>query len=113
MREQGIPPIGSRRRRAAMLHSPNIPFAELPYQCFQEARKFLQEDRNEKLDKIRDQRERIARLKTKALTSMKGNVVDPQILHRLKSMRTTLEHLKILADSNDPIVKKRFEDGRG
>ncbi len=32
---------------------------------------------------------------------------------RLLSMRTALEELKILADINDPLVKKRFEDGKG
>jgi large subunit ribosomal protein L35 len=32
---------------------------------------------------------------------------------RLSSMRRELERLKILADINDPMVKKRFEDGDG
>src|SRR5215469_16763277 len=45
----GITPIGSRRRRAALRTSDNIPFEQLPYQCFQEARKVLQQDREEKL----------------------------------------------------------------
>ena len=33
--------------------------------------------------------------------------------HRLRSMRTRLHALKISADKNDPIVKKKFEDGLG
>ena len=32
---------------------------------------------------------------------------------RIASMSRAIEHLKILADSNDPLVKKRFEDGEG
>ncbi|KAK4504713.1 hypothetical protein PRZ48_002675 [Zasmidium cellare] len=110
LREQKKIPIGSRRRRAAMLTSPNIPFVELPYQCFQEARKYLQEDRTQKLEEIRVQRERIERLADKV-------VVDPSEQqkknHRLRSMRQYLEELKILADINDPMIKKKFEDGQG
>ena len=33
--------------------------------------------------------------------------------NRLTSMRKRLEELKILADINDPVIKKRFEDGEG
>lgn len=32
---------------------------------------------------------------------------------KLVAMHKYLEHLKILADSNDPVIKKRFEDGLG
>ena len=32
---------------------------------------------------------------------------------RLMAMQKHLEHLKILADINDPTIKKRFEDGEG
>jgi large subunit ribosomal protein L35 len=32
---------------------------------------------------------------------------------RLKSMRKHLHDLIILADINDPIVKRKFEDGQG
>ena len=32
---------------------------------------------------------------------------------RLRSMRNYVEELKILADINDPMVKKRHEDGEG
>src|SRR5204863_6360819 len=48
----GTPPVGSRRRRAALRTSQNVPFEQLPYQCFQEARKILQEDRQEKLQAL-------------------------------------------------------------
>lgn len=93
-----------------MLTSPNIPFVELPYQCFQEARKFLQEDRNEKLEEIKKQRERIERLSDKVVVEESEKAKKD---HRLRSMRRTLEELKILADINDPMVKKTFEDGHG
>lgn len=93
-----------------MLSSPNIPFVELPYQCFQEARKFLQEDRDQKLEEIRAQREKIERLSDKVVVD---EVEKQKRDHRLRSMRRHLEELKILADINDPIIKKKFEDGHG
>lgn len=33
--------------------------------------------------------------------------------NKLRSMRRRLERLKIMADINDPIIRKRFEDGQG
>ena len=116
---QGTYPIGSRRRRAAIRTSQNIPFEQLPYQCFQEARKILQDDRQEKLQDIEKQRGRIERLSAKDVTDngrLQGDAQRQalhQKEHRLKSMRKELERLKILADINDPMVKKRFEDGEG
>lgn len=104
-------PIGSRRRRAALAHSPGIPFDELPYQCFQEARKILIADRAEKLQKIETERYRIARLRETDPNTFPGGEVYKQ--RRLRSMLAELEHLKILADINDPNVKRRFEDGNG
>ncbi|KAK3679966.1 mitochondrial 54S ribosomal protein YmL35 [Recurvomyces mirabilis] len=102
-------PIGSRRRRAAMASTTQIPFSQLPYQCFQEARAYLKEDRDEKLGAIQQQRERIERLRQKS--------VPPEYAwrheNRVRSMLTSLEELKIQADINDPIVKKTFEDGQG
>ncbi|KAF2212946.1 hypothetical protein CERZMDRAFT_39842 [Cercospora zeae-maydis SCOH1-5] len=109
-REQGKMPIGSRRRRRAIASSANVPFEQLPYQCFQEARKFLQEDRAEKLDMIARSRERIEKL----LQSVP--VTEADIAYKenaLRDMRRRLEVTKILADINDPMVKKRFEDGEG
>lgn len=93
-----------------MLNSPNIPFVELPYQCFQEARKFLQEDRNQKLEEIRAQREKIERLSDKVVVD---EVEKQKKDNRLRSMRRHLEELKILADINDPMIKKKHEDGNG
>lgn len=103
-------PVGSRRRRAALAGSQNIPFEQLPYQCFQEARKILQEDRQEKIAQIEDQRARIQRLKEQDAAVSGGEM---QKETRLASMRRYMERLKILADINDPLVKKRFEDGKG
>lgn len=103
-------PVGSRRRRAALLTSSNIPFEQLPYQCFQEARKILQSDRQEKIEQIEDQRARIERLKVQDVGVSGGQM---QKETRLASMRRHLETLKVLADINDPLVKRRFEDGMG
>lgn len=104
-------PIGSRRRRAALADSPGIPFDELPYQCFQEARKILVEDRAEKLKKIETERGRIARLREVDPSTFPGGEMYKQ--KRLSSMTAELEKLKIHADINDPNVKRKFEDGNG
>lgn len=108
LRNQRLTPIGSRRRRAAMQQS-GLPFSELPYQCFQEARAYLREDRAEKLEAIRVQRERIERLKEVKASETEQSRKE----NRLQSMQRQLEELKILADINDPLVKKTFEDGKG
>lgn len=70
----------------------------------------MQEDRNEKLEQIRVMKERIARLNDKVVVDEKEQAKKE---HQLSSMRHHLEDLKILADINDPIVKKKFEDGQG
>lgn len=106
----GIRPIGSRRRRAALQDSANMPFEQLPYQCFQEARKLLGADREEKLQQIEIERARIARLQAQDPAGSGGEMEKNR---RLTSMRKYLEELKILADINDPAIKKRFEDGEG
>lgn len=106
----GIRPIGSRRRRAALQGSANLPFEQLPYQCFQEARKILGADREEKLQKIEVERARIARLQEQD-PAVSGGEFNKN--RRLTNMRKYLEELKILADINDPAIKKRFEDGEG
>jgi large subunit ribosomal protein L35 len=108
--KSGISPIGSRRRRAALQNSQNIPFEQLPYQCFQEARKVLLADRKEKLKEIERQRERIAKLRATPAEEAGGERAKQS---RLKTFESDLERLKILADVNDPLVKKRFEDGQG
>ena len=107
---QGIQPIGSRRRRVALRTTANIPFEQLPYQCFQEARKILLSDREEKLEHIEEERKRIARLEARDPAQCGGEVVKRA---KLIAMRKFLEELKIKADINDPAIKKRFEDGDG
>ncbi|KAK3703456.1 mitochondrial 54S ribosomal protein YmL35 [Vermiconidia calcicola] len=103
-------PIGSRRRRAALATSSNIPFTQLPYQCFQEARKILLEDRREKIAEIEKMRDRIEKVQKEGLRKGEG---ESEREHRVRSMRGRIEDLKVLADINDPLVKKRFEDGLG
>ena len=102
-------PVGSRRRRAATLSSSKIPFEQLPYQCFQEARKILASDRDDKIHQIENQRARIARLKAQQVSPQDERQKETRIV----SMQRHLEELKILADVNDPTVKRIFEDGHG
>ena len=107
---RGTPPIGSRRRRVALANAGSVPFEQLPFQCFQEARKILMEDRAEKIQMIEKERAKIARLREVPDEQAGGT---SQKETRMRSMQNTLEHWKILADINDPMVKKRFEDGLG
>lgn len=109
--KSGITPIGSRRRRAAIKTSDNIPFEQLPYQCFQEALKVLKADREEKIKDIQTERLRISNLMAQDPSTISGGERQKQT--RLDSMRRHLEYLKIQADINDPLIKKRFEDGEG
>ncbi|KAI9841839.1 MAG: hypothetical protein M1838_003398 [Thelocarpon superellum] len=108
--KMGLMPIGSRRRRAALQSGLNVPFEQLPYQCFQEARQVLQADREEKLQQIALERARIAKLQRKDAATVGGAA---QKQRRLRSMQNYLEQLKIYADINDPVIKKRYEDGQG
>ncbi|KAK4242294.1 phosphatidylethanolamine-binding protein [Achaetomium macrosporum] len=105
------PQLGSRRRRAALATTGNVPFEQLPYQCFQEARKILAQDREEKVAKIIAENEKIKRLEATDASTFRGGEEYKQ--RRLASMRAYVERLKILADINDPMVKRRFEDGQG
>jgi large subunit ribosomal protein L35 len=107
----GTPPIGSRRRRVAMQQTSNIPFDALPYQCFQEARQILIADREQKLQQIERERARLLQLRGTDASQVSGGEAAKQL--KIKSMEMHLEKLKILADSNDPNVKRRFEDGKG
>ncbi|KAI3321744.1 ribosomal protein YmL35 [Xylariaceae sp. AK1471] len=107
----GTPPVGSRRRRAALRTSENVPFEQLPYQCFQEARKILQEDRQEKLQALTKELAKIKRLEDTPADQVPGGQRKKDL--RLTSLRKHLEELKILVDINDPVVKRRFEDGLG
>ncbi|OBR10938.1 phosphatidylethanolamine-binding protein [Colletotrichum higginsianum IMI 349063] len=107
----GTPPIGSRRRRYAIRTSANLPFEQLPYQAFQEARKILAADRQEKLQAIIAEMQKIKRLEGIKGDNVRGGEKMRQ--RKLASMRQHVERLKILADINDPAVKRRFEDGLG
>jgi len=109
--KSGVLPVGSRRRRAAVKSSDNIPFEQLPYQCFQEALKVLKADREEKLALIKTERLRISNLEARDPADVYGG--EKAKLRSLGGMRKHLEWLKIQADINDPLIKKRFEDGEG
>lgn len=103
-------PVGSRRRRAAIASSANIPFQELPYQCFQEARAVINADRAEKVAEIDELTANIAALSAQEVPPEKEALREK----RIKGWTRHAERLKVLADSNDPLVKKKkFEDGFG
>ncbi|KAJ5107155.1 hypothetical protein N7456_003830 [Penicillium angulare] len=106
---QGTTPIGSRRRRAALQSPGSLPFEQLPYQCFQEARKVLLGDRSAKLEEIESMRQKISRLEAQPIEAGGEN----SRKSRLTAMQLHLEELKVLADINDPLVKRKFEDGLG
>lgn len=111
LRREGVQPVGSRRRRAALRmaairKTAEIPFEQLPYQCFQEARKFLQEDRQEKLKEIKTQQQRIEKVAA-------SNASEQSKSDRIAGMKMHLNDLIIAADINDPVVKRKFEDGQG
>jgi large subunit ribosomal protein L35 len=115
LRREGVQPVGDRRRRAVLRRSGlkkavEIPFEQLPYQCFQEARKVLMEDRQEKIKAIESQQLRIKTLMEQD-PAVSGGAMAKE--HRLRSMRKYLNELVILADINDPMVKRKFEDGEG
>ncbi len=82
----------------------------MPYQCFQEARAVLAEDRSRKLAEIAEMRRRIAFWQNVPAGDLGGEFAKRGKLVR---MQRFLEHLKVLADVNDPVIKKRFEDGMG
>ncbi|KAM0340860.1 hypothetical protein ACHAPU_010276 [Fusarium lateritium] len=108
--KSGIMPIGSRRRRLAIRSTGDLPFEHLPYQAFQEARKILATDREEKLGHISKELDKISRLEATKPEDVNGQKMKDV---KLKSLRKHVEKLKIFADANDPVVKKRFEDGTG
>lgn len=82
----------------------------MPYQCFQEARAVLAEDRSRKLLEIAEMRKRIDFWQNVPASDLGGEYAKKGKLVR---MQKYLENLKILADVNDPVIKKRFEDGMG
>ncbi|KAK2592120.1 mitochondrial 54S ribosomal protein YmL35 [Conoideocrella luteorostrata] len=107
----GKMPIGSRRRRVAMRTTQNLPFEQLPYQAFQEARKILAADREDKLSRINAELEKIDKLEKKDAADINGGQKMKDT--KITSLRREVDRLKLLADANDPLVKKRFEDGMG
>lgn len=109
--EAGTHPIGSRRRRAAMQQTGSVPFDQLPYQCFQEARQILIADREEKLRQIEVERVRLERAQALDPETIRGGEKAKQL--KIKDIQKHMERLKIYADINDANVKRRFEDGYG
>ena len=107
----GKMPVGSRRRRLAKASTLDLPLEQLPYQAFQEARKFLAEEREGTLATIREEATKIAHLEAKNPEVMRGGQAMKD--KRLAGLRRYVEKLKIYADCSDPVVKKRFEDGLG
>lgn len=115
VRREHVQPVGSRRRRAALRRAAlqnafEVPFEQLPYQCFQEARKILLEDRKQKTAEIEMMQARIKNV-IEQDASLSGGPWAKEA--RLRSMRNHLNDLVILADINDPVVKRKFEDGQG
>ncbi|PHH62608.1 hypothetical protein CDD81_6842 [Ophiocordyceps australis] len=104
-------PVGSRRRRVAMRITAGIPFEQLPYQTFQEARKILAADRKDKIARATRQLQLIKRLEARDVKDVPGGERRRQL--RLKDMRNEVARLKMLADVNDPLIIKRFQDGLG
>ncbi|PHH76630.1 hypothetical protein CDD82_3903 [Ophiocordyceps australis] len=104
-------PVGSRRRRVAMRITAGIPFEQLPYQTFQEARKYLAADKLDKLARAKKQLLLIQRLEARDAKDVPGGERKKQL--RLKDMRNEVARLKMLADVNDPLILKRFQDGLG
>ena len=70
----------------------------------------LQEDRESKLAQIAEMRKRIAHWQNVPAADCGGEYAKKG---KLVGMHKYLEELKILADINDPLIKKRFEDGEG
>jgi hypothetical protein len=110
LRRRGVVVTGDRRSRLAKLTTPDLPFESLPYECFQEAMKVLRTDRQEKVDKIVETKKRIAVLEAKRTEDDRA---ENARLKKLKSLRDYAAELEILADINDPVVKRKFEDGTG
>ncbi|PSS00749.1 phosphatidylethanolamine-binding protein [Coniella lustricola] len=109
LQKRGIELVGSRRRRAAVRQTAGIPFEQLPYHCFQEARKVLAADRAIKLEEIKKAHQRVKTVEAMPAEKYKGGELGKS--QKLKSLREHLEYLKVQADINDPTVKRKWEDG--
>lgn len=111
LQKQGINPIGSRRRRAAVRQTQGLPFEQLPYHAYQEARKLLAADRLKKLEEIKRAYQRLKTVEAQpAETYRSGTAHKNKMLY---SLRKQLWYLKIQADINDPAVRMKWEDGLG
>ena len=71
----------------------------------------LQEDRKEKLQALSKEIAKVQKLEATPADQVPGGQARKDM--RLASLRKHIEDLKVLADINDPIVKRRFEDGLG
>lgn len=109
--KQGRNPIGNRRRRAAVRQTPDIPFEQLPYHAFQEARKLLAADRAEQLEEIKQAHQRVKTVEATPAEKYRHGELRRGL--KLYNLRKHVEYLKIQADINDPNVKRRFQDGQG
>lgn len=94
-----------------MQQTGSVPFDQLPYQCFQEARQILIADREEKLRQIEVERVRLERAQALDPETIRGGEKAKQL--KIKDIQKHMERLKIYADINDANVKRRFEDGYG
>ena len=63
-----------------------------------------------KLQQIEEEKRRIAKVEATDVSKLGGEVAKKG---KLGGMYKYLEQLKVLADVNDPVIKKRFEDGLG
>jgi hypothetical protein len=111
LRRRGLHQADTIRSRVAKLMTSNLPFEELPYECFQEALKVLRADREEKVAKIVETRRKIGVLEARGFAE--DEKAEKMRLKRLKSLEDYVGELEILADMNDPAVKRKFEDGTG
>lgn len=69
----------------------------------------LKEDRDEKVAEINDLKAKIVKWSAQDVPPEREAMKEK----RIKSWRDHIERLKVLADINDPLVKKKFEDGLG
>lgn len=103
--------MGSRRRRAAVRQTPDVPFEQLPYHAYQEARKILAADRLEKLEEMKRAFQKIKAVEAQPVEKYRGGIAYKN--KKLSSLRKQLWYLMVQADINDPVVKRKFEDGLG
>lgn len=89
----------------------DIPFEQLPYHAFQEARKILAADRREKIEEIKKAHQRVKNVEAMPDATYRGGRRFKQ--KKLQSLREHLEYLIIQADINDPAVRRKWEDGLG